>query len=1353
MRNILYFIFVSFFLLSTPDAKAQCLPAVFSVSDTACPGQNLVIDNSASGALSFNWDFCLGDLDSMPAAQALPSIGGTLSYPTNMKLVKVDGLYYGFIANAFGGNYITRYNFGTSLANAPSAVNLDSDPLLGNVTSGIELVQEGNKWYMFLTTFSSNSLLRYEMDSITQTNPVLSNLNVSGLASPASIKVLNGYAFITNNQGLDITRLDFGGSYQNIPSVLSPSIYTGFFGNFGIDIAYDCRSNKYIGFSTSAGNGIVFKLDFGTALSNLPLVSTAANSLWTAQGLQLAYEDENWHLFMVSESNNFYHFTSGISLDSPLVQQYSTNFGGIMANPHNIQLAKDGSDWIGIIPNKLLFSIVRVQFPQGCSGAALSSSDQSPTGISFPASNTGYNPFQLTETMANGDLHYYSDSVYVHIPPPEAAFSSSAACTNSDVNFSDNSSVCYGNITGWNWDFGDGNGSNSASPGHTYTTAGTYTVVLKVYSSNGDSASVQQSITVHEPPQAWYSRPDSACVGADISFTDSSTCNDGNLLQWTWDFGDTGTGIGNPVSHAYALAGSYPVQLIATSDFGCSDTVIRSMNIIPGPLADFQLFNTCEGETAQFINLTTASGTSISANTWDFGDGNSSNLQDPNHTYPNGAAQYTVQLISESVNGCKDTLLRTIRIANRPHPWFQLNADTVCTYTFLQFNDSSFAGAGDTITKRIWDFGDGTMDSTSIDPTHAYVAPGTYTVTLRVLSPDDCDSTVTRNVFVIESPTAGFISSHVCFGIENIFTDTSSSPTGSSLSSWHWNFGDGDSSLNSNTQHTYSGPGSYTVSLIVGSTIGCFDTLTRQILVYELPQAAFGFEKACTDAPVQFTDSSTVNGSNITGWTWDFGIPGATSTLQHPTYIYPSPLAYQVNLIVNSAQGCSDTLSRFLTVDQTPEFTISHTDQCKGISSSFMYVPAPGTNSNLSFLWNFGDSTASFLPNPVHLFSNAGEYHVVLSVTDLDNGCIGSVNDTVNVHPLPRANFLFSNTCLGESTPFFDSSSIANGSISSWAWTFGTNASSTLSNPVYTFNQTGSVPVKLVVSSDQGCQDSIQQTIIIHELPQVSFAASTNYGAPPLPVQFTNSSDPGIYTWNFGDNSALSTATSPLHQYLDTGLYTSTLTVTNLNGCIDSASQTIFVLIPRPDLGLTGVSFNKINGFWIMKASVANTGNEDAYEFELKAHLGGEQVFYNTFNKDTLKAAQIKEFTFNTKLEAGPASPPFFCAEVITVNNKQDVNPSNDRFCRSSGNQFEIFNVYPNPFQDVLFAGINMVRKGEIRLMMTDINGRRISEEMIFNLQEGFNTIQVPTDKLASAIYILKVSYGDADEYFRISKY
>jgi PKD repeat protein len=1352
MRKFTIIICGILMIFSTEKNLAQCPPNNFTSSDTICPLQNINIDNSLSTASSFNWDFCLGDLDSLPNGIALPSVSATLNYPQNMKLVEENGEFFIFLPNA-GTNYITRYDFGNSLNNTPTVVNLNGDALLGTFASGMDLVKEGNKWYGFVTTYA-NQLIRLEFDSIKQINPIITNLNITSLANPNSIRVFEGYGFIPNNQTAEIIRLDFNGSYANIPSIIAPSINTGLFNNFSFDISFDCSSGKYIGYTSSLfSGGIISKVDFGNSLTNTPVFTNVLTALGFPLGLQLVEEKNNWHLFFIA-GNTFNHYKIGESLDLTPLLDYSTNFGNILVTPTNLQLARQGSDWAGFVSNTNAWNVIKASFPQGCSGPALYSYDQNPNNINFPPSaNESYQYFELTEKNNAGNTTNFIDSVYIHTPPPVAAFSSSSACKDAPTQFSDSSTICYGTINTWNWDFGDGNNSTLANPLHTYTTSGNFPVTLTVHTLSGDSATIQNMILVNDRPLAGFSVLDSACVGADVIFIDSSTSNAGIINQWAWNFGDN-SGIGNTdtIAHSYATLGTYSIQLTVISDLGCADSITKNIKILPGPISEFQVFNTCAGEVAQFNNLTTTTGTSLLSTLWNFGDSNNSTTLSPSHAYPSGAAIYTVELISTAQNGCADTITRNIRIANQPLPWFTTDIDTACTFSTIQFTDSSFAGIGDTISKRIWDFGDGIKDSTSLNPIHIYSTAGLYTITLTIQSPDDCDSSIQRSVFVIESPTANFTVTNVCLGSNSNFIDLSTSPSGSLLTEWSWAFGDTNTSTSQNPSNNYPDTGSYDVTLIVKSDIGCYDTLTATTQVYSLPIAWFTHPSACTGSPVQFTDSSTVTGSSITGWSWDFGSNGGTSNLSNPNFTYNDPLAFPVTLIATSAQGCLDTITRILIANQSPDFSITTTDHCFGTNQPFVSTPAPGSNSNYSYLWNFGDSTASFLPLPFHNYSSSGTFSVNLLVTDLINSCSSLLADTLTVHSLPRAGFSNTLICVGTAVQFNDTSVSSDGTIASYTWNLGTAGNSTQQNPTALFNSFGTQNIQLSIQTSFGCKDSITKSVTVNSLPIISIAASPNYGAPPLNVQYANTSSTGTYNWSFGDGSLNSTLSVPTHVFNDTGIYHSTLIVTNAAGCIDSSSVTIYVQIPERDLSINGVSFNKVNNKWVMKAIVANLGNEDAIEFELKANLSGEQQFYNTFKFDTLKAGTFKEYTFNTTLDAGSSTPPFFCVEVISVNSLEDMNSSNDRFCRSSSNSFEIFNVYPNPFKDQLYLGVNMIKNGEIIIEIFDLHGKSCMNEYSINIPEGLNTIVVPTDALSSSAYMMKVTYNGNEKSIKILK-
>ena len=1349
MRNLYELITIVALILTGFRSNAQCPTATFQVSDTICPAQNLVINNAGSTAIKFNWDFCLGDLDSLPTVTAAPQ-AGSVSYPQNMKIVEENGNYYGFIANA-GFNYVTRYDFGNSPANTPVAVTLTGDALLSQFQSGIDVVKEGNKWLIFVTLFSSNNLVRLEMDSITQITPIFVNLGVSGLSNPNSIKLIEGFGFVANNQSADIVRLDFGGNYLNTPTVLSPSISTLAFNNFGIDVAYDCVSGNYTGFTTSYGFGTLSKIEFGNSLANSPVVTNIGTGLWGAQGVNIVREKGDWHLFMVSNTNVFTHFKLGNSLSNALVTDYSSNFGGVMADPKSIQMIKVGSNWIGISSNTGLFSFVRHVFPQGCLTGSSASTLQSPSNISYAQGTSGYQYFELTEQYANGTTAQFIDSVFVTILPPEAAFTVTSACKNAITTFTDNSSVCFGNITDWLWDFGDGHTSTTSSPSHIYTSAGNYTATLTVTGSTGLTDTYSQSIQVNDAPDAWFSVPANACAGLDVIITDSSTANTGSLSSWVWDLGDTTSANTSAFTHAYQHPGAYDITMIVTTSVGCSDTVTRSVTILPAPFSSFTIANTCIGETVAFNNTSVSPGTSIQSYSWNFGDGNSDNSQNPQHAYAASVGQYSVQLICTAINGCADTLTEIVKIGNKPLPSFTASDDTVCSFSVLQFTDASTPASGDTIIKRLWDFGDGTYDSTSVSPSHAYTSPGSYTVRLTTTSPVDCDSSYSLNIFVIESPTAYFTINNACLGDPHNFNDLSTAPSGSSINYWDWDFGNSASSSQPSTVYTYPDTGTYNVTLIVRSNIGCYDTLTMPATVYKIPVANFTYPKICTDQPITFNDSSTVGASGITAWNWNFGTSSGNSSVQNPTTSFPDALAYPVTLIVSSAYGCRDTITKMVAAFQSPEFSILTPDHCAGKSQFLSVTVTSGNLANLSYLWNFGDSTASFLSNPTHLFPNAGTYISELQITDLSNGCEVSVSDTINVHDLPKADFGNGSICESSPVQFNDSSTIASGFISSWNWQLGVAGSAVQTNPITTFNVDGIQQIKLTVTSGFGCKDSITKSVTVHPKPTAGFTTTPEYGAPPLAVEFTNTSDAGTYTWDFGDGSPVYTGNDPQHTYSDTGAYTATLSIINSFGCTSQYSDNIYVLVPHRDLAISGISYIRENDKWVMKAIVANYGNEDAYTFELKAQLNNEAVFYNTFNADTLKAGSFREYTFNTKLDAlNDEAPAFFCAEVISVNQKADMNSDNDRFCISSTSGFSIINSYPNPADGTLFMGIHSDEASTLSITIFQSDGKQVRAETSYALAEGLNTLRFDVSDLEAGMYVVKVQYGDTEQSIRI---
>ncbi|HQE85183.1 MAG TPA: PKD domain-containing protein, partial [Methanolinea sp.] len=210
------------------------------------------------------------------------------------------------------------------------------------------------------------------------------------------------------------------------------------------------------------------------------------------------------------------------------------------------------------------------------------------------------------------------------------------------------------------------------------------------------------------------------------------------------------------------------------------------------------------------------------------------------------------------------------------------------------------------------------------NPTHTYTNPGTYTVTLTVTN--SCGNSATKSASITVSPcppvTAQF-SANVTTGYAPLtvqFTDLSTS--GVPITSWLWNFGDGSTSTSKNPTHTYTNPGTYTVTLKAWNSCGNSATKSASITVSPCPPVTAQFSANVTTgyAPltVQFTDLST-SGVPITSWLWNFG-DGSTSTSQNPTHTYTNPGTYTVTLTVTNSCGNSHSMvwSSYITVMTPP---------------------------------------------------------------------------------------------------------------------------------------------------------------------------------------------------------------------------------------------------------------------------------------------------------------------------------------------------------------------------------------------------------------------------------------------------
>jgi PKD repeat protein len=419
------------------------------------------------------------------------------------------------------------------------------------------------------------------------------------------------------------------------------------------------------------------------------------------------------------------------------------------------------------------------------------------------------------------------------------------------------------------------------------------------------------------------------------------------------------------------------------------------------------------------------------------------------------------------------------------------------------------------------------------------------------------NNTSTKNSYIkvtTTKPAANFTSNATSGTVPLIvlFNDTSKgAPT-----AWRWSFGDGTAnSTVKNPVHNYSKVGNYTVTLTVNNSAGSNTTIKSsyiKVTAVQRPVANFTSNISSGAVPlnIAFNDTST---NSPTSWKWSFGDGTSNSTLKNPTHNYSKVGNYTVTLTVSNSAGSSairkSSYIRVAAQKPIANFTSNVTSGTVPLSVAFTDT---STGSPTSWRWNFGDGTSnSTTQNPTHRYSSAGNYTVILTVTNTAGSNTVTKTSYIKVTAVkPVANFA-SNVTSGNaplSVAFTDSST---GTPTAWNWNFGDGtANSTVKNPAHKYSSAGNYTVILTASNSAGssavAKSSYIKVAAAAQKPVAAFSASPTSGKSPLKVLFTDKStgSPTSWVWNFGDGITSSTRNAT-HTYTKKGKFAVSLTVKN----------------------------------------------------------------------------------------------------------------------------------------------------------------------------------------------------------------
>lgn len=783
--------------------------------------------------------------------------------------------------------------------------------------------------------------------------------------------------------------------------------------------------------------------------------------------------------------------------------------------------------------------------------------------------HTYQNPGNYSVTIIIKDANgCQSDTVYPSFVkasrPVIADFSDGPfeACPPSLPITTTNNSIGGEGALTYSWDFGDGNSSSAESPSHSYSFNGVqylYDVKLKAEDVNGCADSTTQSAYAEflDFNTDFTISDQLPCLNTASIFTDlTSPAAD----WWKWDFGDGNTSSNQNPTHTYVDTGVYSVSLISKRASSCYDTLFipNYVTVLPLPESGFTADTQRSCKVPFTVNFSDTSKYAVGWN-WNFGDGNTSSLQNPTHVYVTPGS-FRVRLIVTGLNGCtdRDGKSNYIQIIEPVADFSALPLEGCAPHTV---NFSDLSTSVEPILSYSWDFGDG-FTGVGANPAHTYLSAGNYTVTLTINNAAGCAESEIKTFYVQigEIPTTQFTATPLIACVEQ---DIDFTELANNELEYLWIFGDGSFSIDPNPTKTYGDTGVYDVTLIVGNN-GCYDSLTKENYITILvPVADFGIVQNCDSIlHIEFYDNS--RGADIR--TWKFG-DGTTSVEQNPSHKYATPGNYSIRLTVtNLTTGCVDSVIRNINItDIKGGFTEDPPLGCSPLNVTFIDTSLDA----VSWSWDFGDGGTSTNQNPTYQYQNNGLYTVQLAIID-DNGCPDTVvkTDAINLFG-PLAGFILdtNNGCAPLTVSFTDTST-SSGPLIIYFWDFGDGNTSAEKNPTHIYQDAEKYTVSLKVTDISSCESSVTFSNLISATnPFVDFSIDDNLICQATAIQFTNLSAATVvsYLWDFGDGDT-SHLQNPSHTFdFDTSTFFDiSLTVADTNGCFSNQTYASMIEFRTP---------------------------------------------------------------------------------------------------------------------------------------------------------------------------------------------
>lgn len=616
-------------------------------------------------------------------------------------------------------------------------------------------------------------------------------------------------------------------------------------------------------------------------------------------------------------------------------------------------------------------------------------------------------------------------------------------------------------------------------------------------------------------------------------------------------------------------------------------------------------------------------------------------------------------------------------------------------------------------------------------------------------------------------------------------------------------------------------PGIYPFSLRT-SYRGCattyYDTLTVDS---NLPVARLSVNKTSqclAGNSFTFYDSSYITHGNISGQILSFG-DGQYSSNKGDIHSYSNTGTFRVRLLVSSGNGCTDSVIQYVNVISHPDagFSVSNDKQCiDGNNFNFKDSTFSGIKVR-EYWWNTGDLSVFKAKDSVYNYTAPGVYHVTHWAVN-DSGCADTISKMVIVHPMPVASFSINDSgqCLsGNYFSFTNQSVISSGNMSA-NWEMGDHAGISKSyDTAYTYGMEGTYRVSLVMTSGDGCTDSVYQDATVYPMPKASFGISDSSGCLEhnLFSMINHSSfSSGSFSsaWEMGDGMGSSSAMDTSYSYLSDGKYRMRLNITTGQGCKDSVYRDVTVYpMPKADFDVnssiqcfngnlfnfnnkTSLKYGSFSNSWEFGDMTTDTSLSPSHTYLSDGNYTA-RLTATSGNGCTSVLAKYMEVrpnpvtdlgrdttiydTQSVTLDAGSGFDSYLWSNAkttrtITVDTSEAGLGSTIFWVRVTKDSCEGYDSVLVTFIHYVSAGENghepqisvypNPASGDIfiniegleeayKLMLTDVFGKQLRYLFLNNLNQN-HIYRMDITGLADGIYFLVISYGSSRVYVKVVK-